>query len=711
MKWIIAFVLLATVLIGVVPSAGSSGALVSVPDCVINAAGESTECPVILEKAVFGLSGYEISVSLEDPGIAEITAVKFPAWAGLNSRGRLPADRLTFKGTDSNNKVKAGDRSVVLGTVTIRGDRPGTTRINVAVVRLEDESGSNLGAGSRDGTIVVRGVVPSAGTQEVPVKDTILTIITSPAMTPSPDPVITADSALPEATIVPQEGTIIIDTVPAGAAVFIDDLYAGDTPLTRTGVSSGMHTLRLEKEGWEVSDYGVFRVSTGEITRIEHISMTRIPDSGSVYLESEPAGAIILIDGAESGSTPVILILRPGTHTITTEKGGFLPFKGTVMVPPGQTIHYPRIVLEKEPGWIITATRSGNGTISPEGVVPVEKSGNITFIVTPAPGNVIGNVTIDGEQIETREEIPFVFVTANHTLDVTFVPGPVVQDASHESTVVSAEFSSDISSGYAPCTVHFTSGSCGAISGYEWDFGDETIVKNDGNCSHTYADPGNYTVSLTVYSGSTSDTMTKTGYIQVLPLPDPLEAYFIANVTTGVSPLPVQFNSSSTGTPETWTWEFGDGANSTEENPLHVFEEKGIFNVSLTVGRGTTTDTFCRTGYITVIRPAIGGDTGTYTLYCNVEDAPVYFDGEFCGRVTNGSFVMTVYTTATPYTNYEVRAPGYTPYKANIRIYPGKGENIAFHINLIPQPSYDLSPPKKPSSYETILSNISSQWG
>jgi PKD repeat protein len=710
MKWIIAFVLLTTLLIGIVPAAGSSGALVSASDRVINTAGESTECPIILEKAVFGLSGYEISVSLEDPEIAEITGMKFPAWAGLNSRGRLPADRLTFKGADSSNKVKSGDRSVILGTAIIRGDRPGSTRLNVAVIRLEDESGSNLGADSRDGTVVVRGVDTSAGTREVPSGDTIPAIITSPVMTPSPDPVKTTETPLPEVTTIPEEGTVIIDTIPAGASAFIDEIYAGDTPLTRTGIRSGMHTLRLEKEGWEVFDYGVFHVSTGEITRIEHVSMTRIPESGSVYFESEPAGTTIVIDGAESGTAPAILILKPGTHTLIAEKTGFLPYKGTVMVPPGQTIHYPCIVLEKEPGYIITATSSGNGTISPEGVVPVDKNGNITFIVTPAPGNVIGNVTLDGVQTGPEEEIPFFFVTSNHTLRVEFEPGPVVQPAEPENTPLIAEFSSDIRSGTAPLTVHFTDGSAGTVSGYEWDFGDEALVKNDGNCSHTYGDPGNYTVSLTVYSGTTSTTTTKTGYIQVLPLPDPLTADFVANVTTGVSPLPVQFTSSSTGAPETWYWEFGDGANSTEEHPLHIFEGKGIFNVSLTVGRCDITDTLRRTDYISVVRPVTGGDTGTYTLYCTIENASVYFDSECYGLITNGSFVMTVYTTATPFTTYGVKAPGYVPYKANIRIYPDKGENIALHVNLIPQPSYDLNPPKKTSSYTTILSNISSQW-
>ena len=47
----------------------------------------------------------------------------------------------------------------------------------------------------------------------------------------------------------------------------------------------------------------------------------------------------------------------------------------------------------------------------------------------------------------------------------------------------------------------------------------------------------------------------------------------------------IQFTNASYGGSGnfTYVWDFGDGTTSTEENPKHVYNEKGIFVVSLTI--------------------------------------------------------------------------------------------------------------------------------
>ena len=58
----------------------------------------------------------------------------------------------------------------------------------------------------------------------------------------------------------------------------------------------------------------------------------------------------------------------------------------------------------------------------------------------------------------------------------------------------------------------------------------------------------------------------------------------------GAAPLAVQFVNTTTGDPAStnpWFWSFGDGGFSTDENPMHVFNE-GVFQVTLLVdGAGT----------------------------------------------------------------------------------------------------------------------------
>ena len=88
----------------------------------------------------------------------------------------------------------------------------------------------------------------------------------------------------------------------------------------------------------------------------------------------------------------------------------------------------------------------------------------------------------------------------------------------------------------------------------------------------------------------------------------------------------------------------------------------------------------------------IGGDQGTYTIYCNVDGAGVYFNDDYKGEIANGELVVSVYTTGTPYTTYTVKKDGYTPFTAQISDYPAAGENVKLHATLTPVASTPLSP-------------------
>ena len=60
-------------------------------------------------------------------------------------------------------------------------------------------------------------------------------------------------------------------------------------------------------------------------------------------------------------------------------------------------------------------------------------------------------------------------------------------------------------------------------------------------------------------------------------------ANYVANPTTGVAPLAVNFTDASTGRPTSWSWDFGDGTTSTLRNPSHSYAKSGVYTVALTV--------------------------------------------------------------------------------------------------------------------------------
>jgi uncharacterized membrane protein (UPF0182 family) len=79
-----------------------------------------------------------------------------------------------------------------------------------------------------------------------------------------------------------------------------------------------------------------------------------------------------------------------------------------------------------------------------------------------------------------------------------------------------------------------------------------------------------------------------------------MQAEFMGAPTSGLEPLVVQFTDQPMGTVATWSWDFGDGQTSDEQNPSHTYQSAGIYTVSLTVTGPAGSDTETKTNYITV---------------------------------------------------------------------------------------------------------------
>jgi len=77
-------------------------------------------------------------------------------------------------------------------------------------------------------------------------------------------------------------------------------------------------------------------------------------------------------------------------------------------------------------------------------------------------------------------------------------------------------------------------------------------------------------------------------------------ADFEGSPLTGTEPLEVTFTDLSVGTIDTWDWDFGDGEQSSDQNPLHTYTSYGVYTVSLTVSGSNGNDTETKTDYIEV---------------------------------------------------------------------------------------------------------------
>jgi len=158
--------------------------------------------------------------------------------------------------------------------------------------------------------------------------------------------------------------------------------------------------------------------------------------------------------------------------------------------------------------------------------------------------------------------------------------------------------------GCAPLKVDFFNNTKGA-STFIYDFGDgSTTVTHTApeTVSHTFTEPGKYTITL--YASNNCSNASTTETVEVLPQPS---VSFTADKTSGCDGVTVKFKNISTGAIG-YVWDFGDGSpTSNAIEPTHTFNGPGKnYAVTLTATNalGCTNSTTIA-DYIRVVPPPV----------------------------------------------------------------------------------------------------------
>jgi len=157
-----------------------------------------------------------------------------------------------------------------------------------------------------------------------------------------------------------------------------------------------------------------------------------------------------------------------------------------------------------------------------------------------------------------------------------------------------ASFTMDAQIAAPGTTINFTDTSTGSGFIRHWDFGDGATSSSQ-NPSHSYTDPGTYTITLTVTSTLTGlNTSASQGIIinaDVNPTDNLPVAVIVPSYYYGTAPLTVDF-TATVSTPDIfYAWNFGDGVSSTATAPSHTYTIPGTYTITLTVNNvwGSTT--------------------------------------------------------------------------------------------------------------------------
>lgn len=129
---------------------------------------------------------------------------------------------------------------------------------------------------------------------------------------------------------------------------------------------------------------------------------------------------------------------------------------------------------------------------------------------------------------------------------------------------------------------------------YNWDFGNGTPTSTATNPTATFANPGNYIITLVANStAGCFDTVRKPVFIPSVTV----SSSFTAPDTACIG-RPVSFQNTSSPDPDTSFWSFGDGTFSQLLNPVKVFNTPGLYTVKMVNKFGICVDSFSKNIFI-----------------------------------------------------------------------------------------------------------------
>ncbi len=148
-----------------------------------------------------------------------------------------------------------------------------------------------------------------------------------------------------------------------------------------------------------------------------------------------------------------------------------------------------------------------------------------------------------------------------------------------------AAFSANVEEGCAPLVVNYTDQSDNNPTSWSWSFqGGTPPTSTMQNPTVTYNSAGTFDVTLIVSNSEGSDTQNEFDLIVVNDDP-------VSDFDYNIDDLFVDFeNTSENG--NTYSWNFGDGQFSTQENPSHEYNGDGTYDVTLTVTNECGTDSY-----------------------------------------------------------------------------------------------------------------------
>jgi len=183
------------------------------------------------------------------------------------------------------------------------------------------------------------------------------------------------------------------------------------------------------------------------------------------------------------------------------------------------------------------------------------------------------------------------------------------------------------------CTGDF--GTLNASGGISYAWSPAAFLSNP-NIANPLANPTSQTTYTVTVTDNNACSATDNMIISIYQSP---VINFVANLYNGCPPLIVNFSDQTIPAIQTWTWDFGDPASgvfntSSSQNPTHIFNEPGIYSISLTV---TTIDGCTKSLTVNNMIQVYPNPVASFTAnpYITTMESPIiHFENSSIGAVS-----------------------------------------------------------------------------
>jgi glucose/arabinose dehydrogenase/PKD repeat protein len=186
-----------------------------------------------------------------------------------------------------------------------------------------------------------------------------------------------------------------------------------------------------------------------------------------------------------------------------------------------------------------------------------------------------------------------IFSYAHNGRDACITAGFVYHGSQFPSTYVGSFFFADYSQNWIKRLTFDAAGNVSGVHNFEPADGGPDGPTGDIVALAEGPDGALYYVDLGYSDTTDTSGISKIRRIRYVAADQPPVAAAAANPTAGAAPLSVTFSSAGSFDPEgqtlSYLWTFGDGATSTQANPVHTYAQAGQYSARLSVSDSTNT--------------------------------------------------------------------------------------------------------------------------